>query len=66
MTGSGSIEAIANGFAWAAQNGADVVNASLGFPNADNEPPQDPGQPLTGAVQQCADGECHHGRVVRQ
>jgi subtilisin family serine protease len=52
--GSGSIEAIANGFAWAAQNGAEVVNASLGFGNPDNLPPQDPGQPLTGAVQQCA------------
>ena len=52
--GSGSIEAIANGFAWAAQNGAEVVNASLGFANPDNIPPQDPGQPLTGAVQQCA------------
>lgn len=54
-TGSGSSEAIANGFAWAAQNGADVVNASLGFPNEENLPPQDPGQPLSGAVQQCAD-----------
>ncbi len=53
-TGSGSIEAIANGFAWAAQQGADVVNASLGFSNPNNNPPVDPGQPLTGAVQQCA------------
>ncbi|MCB9357797.1 MAG: S8 family peptidase [Calditrichaeota bacterium] len=52
--GSGSIEAIANGFAWAAQQGADVVNASLGFGNPNNQPPQDPGPPLTGAVQQCA------------
>ncbi|MBL0061516.1 MAG: S8 family peptidase [bacterium] len=52
--GSGSIEAIANGFAWAAQQGADVVNASLGFGNPNNTPPIDPGQPLTGAVQQCA------------
>ena len=52
--GSGSSEAIANGFAWAAQNGAEVVNASLGFGNPDNLPPQDPGQPLSGAIQQCA------------
>lgn len=52
--GSGSSEAIANGFAWAAQNGADVVNASLGFGNPNNLPPVDPGQPLSGAVQQCA------------
>lgn len=55
--GSGSIEAIANGFAWAAQHGAHVVNASLGFPNPDNLPPVDPGEPLSGAVQQCAAAE---------
>lgn len=51
--GSGSSEAIANGFAWAAQQGAEVINASLGFPNPENQPPVDPGQPLSGAVQQC-------------
>jgi len=52
--GSGSIEAIANGFAWAAQQGANIVNASLGFSNPNNQPPVDPGQPLSGAIQQCA------------
>lgn len=52
--GSGSLAAIANGFAWAAQQGADVLNASLGFSIQNNQPPQDPGQPLTGAIQQCA------------
>lgn len=53
-SGSGTAEAIANGFAWAAQNGADVVNASLGFGNPNNLPPVDPGQPVSGGVQQCA------------
>ncbi|MBK6911117.1 MAG: S8 family peptidase [bacterium] len=53
-SGSGSSEAIANGFAWAAQQGAQIVNASLGFPNQNNQPPVDPGQPLSGAIQQCA------------
>ena len=52
--GNGSIDAIANGFAWAAQQGAEVINASLGFPNPENLPPADPGQPLSGAIQQCA------------
>lgn len=63
-SGSGSIEAIANGFAWAAQQGADVVNASLGFSNPNNN------WRLirTAADGRCAavrGGECGDGGVIR-
>ncbi len=52
--GSGSAEWIADGISWAAQNNCDVLNLSLGFGVQNNQPPQDPGPPLSTAVQQAA------------
>ena len=51
-SGSGNASNIANAISWAATHDADVLNLSLGFHVSG--PPQDPGQPITGAVQQAA------------
>jgi len=46
--GSGSIDQIANGIQWAANNNAHVINLSLGF--SVSGPPMDPGPPLSTAI----------------
>lgn len=52
--GSGTTQQIADGIAWAGAHGAHVLNLSLGYGIQNNEPPQDPGPPLSTAVSQAA------------
>ncbi|MBU0509869.1 S8 family serine peptidase [bacterium] len=51
-SGSGSIDQISNGIQWAATNGAEVLNLSLGF--GVTGPPVDPGPPLSTAINNAA------------
>jgi hypothetical protein len=51
-SGSGTIAGISNGISWAATHGANVLNLSLGF--SVSGPPQDPGPPLSTAINQAA------------
>ncbi len=50
--GSGTIQQIADGIAWAGTHGAHVLNLSLGL--SVSGPPQDPGPPLSTAINQTA------------
>jgi serine protease len=51
-SGSGTATNIANGISWATTHGADVINLSLGFEVTG--PPQDPGPPISTAINNAA------------